>query len=174
MQMVIVNGQPTSGKTKFIELCLEELKGRGEETSSIDYVKHLATEHFNWDGKKTPKSRKFLSDLKDLLTEWDDIPYKKILKAFKAFEYEFEQFGVNHDDAVFFVTCREPKEIQKFKDRLDAKTLLIRRAVVESSSQSNHADSNVFNYKYDYVINNNGNLNELKGKAKGFLQLIRS
>ena len=33
MQMVIVNGQPTSGKTKFIDNKETKLKGRGEQPS---------------------------------------------------------------------------------------------------------------------------------------------
>jgi len=30
-----------------------------------------------WDGGKTPEDRRFLSDLKDALTRWKDVPYNE-------------------------------------------------------------------------------------------------
>lgn len=75
---------------------------------------------------------------------------------------------------VIFVMCREPQEIQKFVDRLGALTLCVRRATVENSETSNHADADIFNFKYDYYIDNNGTLEELEQKAKEFLTLIQN
>lgn len=169
MQIYVINGFPRSGKSSFVSFCLDELCGWGKEVSTVDFVKKLAKE-CGWDGKKTPKSRKFLSDLKDLLTEWDDIPYKEILKEKRIFEYGFEQFDMTADKAFLFIHCREPQEIQKFVDRLGAETILIRRAEVEKLEQSNHADSEIFNFNYDWVIDNNGDLKDLKDKAIKFLK----
>ena len=75
--------------------------------------------------------------------------------------------------AFLFVHCREPQEIQKIKDRLGAYTVLIRREVVETDKQSNHADGNVFNFKYDMTINNDHGLKELQSQADGFVKLMR-
>lgn len=65
--------------------------------------------------------------------------------------------------------CREPEEILRFKNKFNATTLLIKRELMENITQSNDADSNVLNFNYDYVINNNGTLLELKTKAIKFL-----
>ena len=55
---------------------------------------------------------------------------------------------------------------------MNAKTLLMRRAVIENDNQSNHADAEVFNYDYDYIIENNGTLEELEQKAIEFLKQL--
>lgn len=169
MKIFVINGMPLSGKSTFVSFCLDELGAWGKEVSTVDFVKELAKE-CGWDGTKTPLNRKFLSDLKDLLTEWGDVPYKEIIKEKKIWEYGFEQFDIPTKDCFFFIHCREPQEIQKFVDRVNAETILIRRESVESKEQSNHADAEVFNFKYDYEIENNGDLKELKIKAKKFLK----
>lgn len=171
VQVVIVNGMPTSGKSTFVEFCLKKLGSWGREISTVDFVKDIAKQA-GWNGEKNLKNRKFLSDLKDLLTEWDDVPYKKIKEEYDNFNFELEQYDVSNHKAFLFVHCREPQEIQKFKDRLNAFTVLIRRESVESNKQSNHADSNVFEFKYDCEIDNNGSLENLKNKADGFVELM--
>lgn len=171
VQVVIVNGMPTSGKSTFVEFCLERLGPWGREISTVDFVKDIAKQA-GWSGEKNLKNRKFLSDLKDLLTEWNDVPYKKIKEEYDNFNFELGQYDVSNHKAFLFVHCREPQEIQKFKDRLNAFTVLIRRESVECNKQSNHADSEVFNFKYDAVIDNNGSLEELREKAFGFIDLM--
>jgi hypothetical protein len=57
-------------------------------------------------------------------------------------------------------------------DKFNATSLLIRRESVESTEQSNHADSQVMNYEYDYVIENNGTKEELEQKAIEFLHML--
>ena len=170
-KLVIINGMPMSGKSQFVEYCLKILDDYGAEISTVDFVQELAQEA-GWDGVKRPKDRKFLSDLKDLLTEWGNIPYKKIIEFKNGFERCLELFNLDENKGVVFVHCREPEEIQKFVDNENAITLLIRREAVENNKQSNHADSEVFNFKYDYTIENNGTLKDLEKKAHGFLELI--
>ena len=61
--------------------------------STVDKVKEIAAE-CGWDGVKSPKNRKFLSDLKDLLTEWGDVPYKDIERKLYMHEANLsEWFG---------------------------------------------------------------------------------
>ena len=135
--------------------------------STVDLVKEVA-KFCGWNGQKAPKDRKFLSDLKDILTQWDDVPYKDIMNSYLGCKKIWKQLGYNEEKCLYFVMCREPKEIQKFVDRLGAKTLLVRREVVEETAQSNHADKEVFNYNYDITILNNGTLDELNDVAITF------
>ena len=167
MQIVVINGAPTAGKDAFVSLCQKYLLWCGN-FSTVDFVKEVAA-YCGWDGTKTPENRAFLSDLKDLLTEWNDIPYKKIEQAILRYEGEAKIYDFESDDVLCFVHCREPWEIQKFVDRLGAKTLLIRRPEVETNEQSNHADAGVFNYNYDYTIENDGTLWDLEKKAANFI-----
>ena len=168
MKYFIINGRPRSGKDTFVNFCLEELGALGKLISTVDFVKEIAT-RCGWDKTKTPKNRKFLSDLKDLLTNWGDVPYKKTLQEIDMFKFDLDYWDVS-DKGVVFIMCREPKEIERFERELNAKSVLIRRASVEFEQQSNHADSEVLNHKYDYIIENNGTVDELKEKAKEFLK----
>lgn len=170
MKYFIINGRPRSGKDTFVNFCLEELGAFGKLISTVDFVKKIATE-CGWDGTKDLKNRKFLSDLKDLLTNWGDVPYKKTLQEIDMFKFDLDYWDVS-DKGVVFIMCREPKEIERFERELNAKSVLIRRASVEFEQQSNHADSEVLNHKYDYIIENNGTVDELKEKAKEFLKKL--
>lgn len=170
MQIVVINGAPRAGKDQFVSFCQKHLLWCGN-FSTVDFVKEVAT-MCGWDGTKTPKNRAFLSDLKDLLTNWDDVPYKKIVNEICNFCCKAECYDFSSDDVLCFVHCREPKEIAKFVDKMDAKTLLIRRAAVEENTQSNHADAGVFDYRYDYTITNDGTLEELEQKAINFMKKL--
>ena len=157
-----------SGKDTFVHLCQKHLLWCGN-FSTVDFVKEIAT-ICGWDGTKSAENRKFLSDLKDLLTEWNDVPYKKIERAIDLYEGEALSYDFSSDDVLCFIHCREPKEIQKFVDKMGAKTLLVRRPSVENTHQSNHADEQVLEYCYDYTITNDGTIEELEEKAVEFLK----
>ena len=168
MKIYILNGKAGSGKTTFFKLIEEKCRNYVYNYSTVDLVKKVAY-GCGWNGSKTPENRKFLSDLKDLLTEWDDVPYKDCLKEIKRITSLADIYDMEHDDWAIFIDCREPKEIQKFVDRLGAKTIFIDRKI-EDYNASNHADANVENFEYDIVINNNGTLEDLAAVAMNFIK----
>ena len=170
-KIIIVNGSAGSGKDTFVDFCLEILGPYGAKVSTVDFVKYLAVQ-CGWDGTKTLENRKFLSDLKDLLTKWADVPYHKTMCEIENHFFGLGQFDLR-DMGVVFVMCREPEEIQKFVERTGAKTLCIRRKSAEEKTTSNHADAKVLEYEYDYYIDNNHSLEHLKIAAKAFVDLIR-
>ena len=47
--------------------------------STVDFIKFAAAK-FGWEGTKEPKDRKMLSELKRILKEWNDVPYKKTVE----------------------------------------------------------------------------------------------
>jgi hypothetical protein len=180
VKVCVINGAPGSGKTTFENICREKcnmfnrVPGFNKNhmlwidiCSTVDFVKELAFE-CGWDGTKTLKNRKFLSDLKDLLTEWDDVPFKKIEER-----AQLRARDASAVDWILFVDCREPAEIQKLKERLNAITVLIRRDSVESNETSNHADANVMNYNYDLTIFNNSDIIDLENRANDFIKYLR-
>lgn len=127
--------------------------------STIDFVKNLAMAA-GWDGTKSKKNRKFLSDLKDLLTEWQDVPYQEIKRQIKILEEEKTD--------LIFIDCREPEEIKRFVEDYNAMTLLVQRG--ELPIMGNHADDNVLNYQYDITIDNSRGLDELRQEAEIFAE----
>ena len=170
MKIIVINGKPRAGKDLFVTKCQQHLLWC-KNISTVDFVKTIAS-RCGWDGTKSPKNRAFLSDLKDLLSNWDDVPFKKTRQAAELYESEAATYDFPTEDVLVFIHCREPHEIQRFVDEMNAQTLLMRRATVEDAEQSNHADSEVFQYNYDYIINNDGTEEELEQKAIEFLKTI--
>lgn len=183
-KVIVVNGVPRSGKDTFVEICrelLDEDVHKNFNFSTVDFVKEVAT-FCGWNGEKTPHNRKFLSDLKDLLTQWNDIPMKKLQALVRNSDNNRDNrnaintyFGrePSEKDSIIFVMCREPQEIQRIKEQFDCITLLIRRESVENIEQSNHADAQVFDYNYDFMIYNNSDIIELTEQAKSFLTFLK-
>lgn len=169
MKIIVINGQPRAGKDQFVTFCQKHCYWCFN-ISTVDFVKEVAMT-CGWDGTKTPKNREFLSNLKDLLTEWNDVPYKKVEREIQLAAGRMESHNFNPDtDGIVFIHCREPEEIARFVEEMGAKSLLMRRPAVESNEQSNHADSEVFNFDYDYTMVNDGSLFDLEVKAVHFLQ----
>lgn len=171
-KVVVVNGAPGSGKTSFEQAGIEYLGYKScKMRSTVDKVKKIA-ELCGWNGEKDLKSRKFLSDLKDILTEYNDLPHRDIVDFLEDWKQQASFNGSFYHKHVLFVDSREPEDIERFKQELNATTLLIRRADAEGQSTSNHADANVFNYNYDYIINNDGTLDDLAKEVKKFIDLL--
>ena len=170
MKIIAINGCPGAGKDLFIKMC-QKAHPSVHNLSTVDYVKEVA-QMVGWDGKKTEKGRKFLSDLKDAMTEYDDIPFKKVIGKINVVLSSYRRFGQSLDDVIFFVHCREPQELKKFVDRFGARTLLIRRSIAEDKMHSNHADNNVFDFDYDYTYMNEYDLDKLEEDATAFIKWI--
>ena len=171
MKVVIINGIGGSGKDTFVKFCQELLETDGLfnrclNISTVDYVKEIAG-YCGWRGEKDPASRKFLSDLKKAMTEWRDLPVIDIKGQLNRFSQICKWSGV--EDTVAFVHCREPEEIARLVKELNATTLLVRRESAESVQQINDSDNNVLNYSYDYIVRNEGTLDDLKESARVFL-----
>lgn len=174
LRVVIVNGKPGVGKTTFEKLARGILGDAFcESRSTVDKVKELAVE-IGWKGEKDLKTRKLLSDLKDICTEYNDMPVTDIIKYLNIWESDLKYYNVSGRPHVFFIDDREPEHIQRLKEKLNAVTVLIRRPGDEDIETSNHADKNVFNYNYDWVINNNGSLGDLEEETERFINWLFS
>ena len=115
-----------------------------------------------WDGGKTEKDRRFLSDIMDLSTEYNDSPFQDVLSIVADFKNNLIE------DSVLVIDMRDPKDIERAVKTFGAKTMLIRNPRVEKI-ESNHADRDVENYEYDYIIENDGTLEQLDTVARLFV-----
>ncbi len=158
-KIVIINGSGGVGKDTFVEFCSEYAKVKN--ISSVDKVKEAAKILVNWNGEKDEKSRKFLADLKKMSIDYNNYPITYIKE-------QAEEFLKDADQEIMFIHIRETSEIAKVKELLDVKSLLISSNRVEKIV-SNSSDANVENYEYDYYIQNDGTLDELKIKAEKFV-----
>lgn len=153
-QTFIINGSGGVGKDTFVSFVADNFSTMN--VSSVDKVKEIAR-IIGWNGAKTERDRKFLSDLKLLCTDYCDMPLNSMKEKFKEFNND-EHYNF------LFLHIREPEEIEKAKVAFNAKTILIKNDSVKHIT-SNMADENVYNYDYDVVINNNGSLEELMNKS---------
>lgn len=74
-KVIVINGMGGVGKSTFVSLC-HEIDPMVIETSTVDFVKEIALQA-GWDGIKDEAGRRFLSDLKDAMERYKDIPNKK-------------------------------------------------------------------------------------------------
>lgn len=153
----IVNGMARAGKDTFAEILGEMVDVR--KISSIDKIKMIAGV-CGWHGGKDEIDRRFLSDLKCLLTGYNDLPFKSILEAVCTFNKDVIR-------QVMLIDIREPEEIERAKVAFNAKTVFIENNRVDKIV-SNMADAGVYNYEYDYIVKNNGTLEEFRENIKAF------
>lgn len=158
--IVVINGMGGCGKDTFISYV--EKYAKVFNFSSVDKVKEIAT-MVGWTGKKEEKDRKFLSDLKKLTTEYNDMAFNSVKEA-------VDKFNCSNDE-IMFIHIREPEEIERAVKFFGAKTLLIRRDDIKTIT-SNYSDASVENYNYDYIIDNNS-LEDLLSKAEKFVDDLK-
>ena len=159
-KIYITNGSGGNGKDTFAEFLSKYISVF--KYSSIDLVKEMYETIGIDRNNKDEKKRKLYSDTKDMLTKYDDIPFKdiaSIVSDFKNNKIEAE---------VLLIDIREPDEIARAVEVFGAKTILMKNPKVEKIT-SNHADANVENYEYDYIIENDGTLEQLEKVAKIFV-----
>ena len=159
-KIFILNGSGGVGKDTFVDLVSNYIPTI--HFSSVTKVKEIA-KVIGWDGGKTEKDRKFLSDLKILCTEYNNLPFNSMKEMVAEF--------LNGDANALFIDIREPNEIEIAKQAFNAETVLVKRDSVTHIT-SNMADANVYNYQYDHIIENNGSIKDLDNTAKKFVDKL--
>ena len=169
-KIIIINGKGASGKDTFVNYVGNYIKT--ENYSSVDLIKKIA-KHLGYNGGKSNKDRKFLSDLKMLSSNYNDLPYIDVVE--KILEFLYTRDNTNQ---LLFIHVREPEEIQRLidfatKSNIDISTLLIKRNGKNFNSENitygNFADDNAENYDYDNIIENNKDLEHLQNLAKSYI-----
>ena len=159
--VVVINGAGGVGKDTMCGFVAKEYKVRN--VSSVDPIKAIAR-MAGWDGDKSDKSRKMLSDLKMLFTQYNDL----------CLRYIKEQYGLFllSDEQVMFVHIREPEEIARFVAVAPEhiKTLLITNSAKELHVYQNASDDNVERYDYDGQYDNCLSLEETEAAFMKFFR----
>ena len=161
-KVFVINGVGTSGKGEFVSRLGKYIPTYGY--SIVDLPKQAA-KVLGWDGGKTEKDRKFLSDIMDLSDSYNDAPFKDVVEIIA----DFKSNRIETD--VLVVDMRDPKDIARAVETFGAETILVRKPDVKKI-KSNHADANVENYEYDYIIENDGTLEQLDKMAYLFSEQV--
>lgn len=171
MEIVVINGTGGSGKDSFVKEVTNLLgEKRCYNYSTIDFVKYVAVVG-GWKGDKTPKDRKFLSDLKRAFVEWNDTPYQVTEREIEMAANIFHENG-HYSDSVMFIHCREPEEIDRLVNNFMAHTLLVKRAAADKVHQINDSDNGVYDYNYECIVENDGTLEDLNDAARTYLTKV--
>ena len=163
-KVIIVNGSGGVGKTTFETMIAGHLPAY--KYSSIDIVKDMTEVCGINRNDKDEDTRKLWSDIKKLLIAYDDIPYKDVAKVIDDF---------NNDDMpheLLLIDIREPEEIERAKYEFNAITVLVVNNNVKHII-SNASDRRVFDFEYDFVIDNSGDLNNLEEEVKRFIEWLK-
>lgn len=166
--VIIINGKGGSGKDTICDILNKHYHTK--RISTITKVKQVARLMFGWKGEKSLKGRKFLSDLKDLWTDYNDGPFIYAINEFQ----KFAEKPVAAYNEILIIHVREPSEIKKIKDRIDfigtvpCVTLLIKSPRTENVEYGNEADDLVNKYPYDFRYANVAPLNEVDEDFMGF------
>lgn len=158
--VIIINGTGGAGKDTLCSLAEKHYKVKN--ISAITPIKDIAR-NCGWSGEKDAKSRKFLSDLKKVVIEYNDFPTKYLYSEYKKF--------VESEDKILFVHIREKEEIEKFKTLVTLRciTLLVDRQTLSAEKWGNTSDDEVKNYKYDFYFNNSQALSITEQRFVSFL-----
>ncbi|MCM1222628.1 MAG: hypothetical protein NC548_50015 [Lachnospiraceae bacterium] len=162
--IIVVNGKGGVGKDTICDIVNHFF--RSKHISAITPIKEIAT-HCGWDGEKTPKSRKFLSDLKSIVMDYNQYPTKYLVQ-------QVCEFMVDDKTDILFVDIRESGQINlfandvKYATGMDVKTLLVKSNRTEDVKYGNTSDDDVDQYPYDYTFHNDGDLDLLEEKVWHF------
>lgn len=162
--VIILNGSGGTGKGEFVKALKKHR--RVLVISSVDEIKKVA-EMLGWDGGKTEKDRKLLSDLLLMSTAYNDRPFKYICEYIDYFLYHTDNFDI------LSIDIRDIFQIKKVVDNFYVTTILMRNGRVQPIV-SNEADANVENYDYDYILENNGTLEDLEFEAVKFVYKLEN
>lgn len=160
-RVIIVNGVARCGKDTFVNYLVDLLDKPTFKLSSIDKIKQFTSAILGVEQDKTDKYRKFLSNIKDEWTEYNDGPFKHMVSLIDKYMGDFKT-------SVVTVMVREPDEIEKLERHYgdDCVTVLISRTGIETPN--NHADEDVQDYDYDIYIDNSGSIDDFKKEIEFF------
>lgn len=158
IKVIIISGIDAFSKNNFKDFIKKYDKektniDRFGETGINNRVKFIATT-CGWRESTSKKDKEFLENLRILLQNYNDLPYKTTYNFIKR----TEQTIANNTELnpYIFVEVEDTVDIERLVKDFDCITVLIQN------------DNSNYNYNYDYVIDNNGVLKDLQAAAKLF------
>jgi len=160
---IIINGQCYSGKDTFVEYCGQYVPCNN--ISTVDTLRNIANQVFYYDHNvksidKCKQYRNFIHQLKKMVKKYNPNYFKYCVND------RLRKNNLN------FIHCREEKEFKDYGKCI--KVLVVNPNSNQSDTELSDIDkSHNFNdLMYDHIILNDGDLDQLKEKAKIFTNMF--
>lgn len=173
MNIILVSGKSHSGKGTASEKIEQILKNQNKHVircSLSTYIRQIAKTDFYWNGIDTLESRIFMSEVYRIGTNF--YPYHM---ARRVWERDIQPYA-NKDTIAIIESFREKVNydyfVELFKQRIidDILTIRIIRPKfddIKDEKQKQHvSETDLDNFNFDYVVENNGTIEELEEKLK--------
>ncbi len=159
---IVINGKGGVGKDTICDIVSKNFPTMS--VSAITPIKEIALK-YGWSGEKDLKSRRFLSELKRVFTEYNDLSTNYLLSKHK-------EFLSDENLEIIFVHIREADQIEAFLEKIDnfKTTLLIKKR--DLPIYNNVSDDNAENFSYSYTYMNDKSIEKLEEDFMDFFQNI--
>ena len=162
---ILISGKARHGKDTTANMLYDEFKKKGKKTLIIHYadlLKYICKQYFGWDGNKDEKGRTILQEV------GTDNIRKNYPDFWVKFVADFIMCFPNRWDYVIVPDTRFPNEASHIVDRgFNAFLLRVNRGgdfvSPLSEEQQRHASETALdNADFDFVIHNDGTLQDLR------------
>ena len=179
----IINGSGGVGKDTFIKF-LDEIifrnGGRLYNYSSIEPIfrmyqrlnnkTHFKSELYRDD--KEEQLRYIYSKTKEMLDNCYDFTLKTVSTEIEDFLKKTLHDKNNEFSDILIIHVREPKNIEKIVNKFNIAHAILMENNNVKPIITNDSDKNVKNYNYDILIENNGDIDDLRNIAKLFINRL--
>jgi|APSaa5957512622_1039677.scaffolds.fasta_scaffold76336_2 hypothetical protein len=168
--VIVVNGVSRSGKDTFIDYLAKKTQLLLRHSTIQRVFTALINSSMIVNGKKGKKEREFLASVKQAWITYSNGPLQEVTNKVDHLEEQYK--FMQHIGNIFLtVQVREITEITKLKDHF--KEDLVSLLVVRDSVDPQHVtDEYVEDWDYDFVVSNNGSLEQLESQVDGFLTFL--
>lgn len=175
-KIFIASGKANSGKDTTCELINNYIKLKGLKSVNLQfssYIKMYAKVITGWNGSEDTKPRSLLQELgTDVIRKNinEDFFINRIIEDIKVYSYYF--------DVITISDARFPKELDSIKNNFkDVYKINIKRPNFENNlndvQRAHVTETALDNYNdYDYVVVNDGTINDLNDKIKQIVDKV--
>lgn len=177
-KIFIISGKARNGKDSTYEIMKKHLEFYNEKCLRVaygDYVKFIARQYLNWNGKKDEKGRQILQELgtERVRKELNKPDYwvDRVIDVIKIVGNEYKY--------IFITDARFPNEIELIKQAFPnmVETIRVSRkdfiSPLTEEQQKHISETALDDYKFDYCIESENGLNNLETKILNTFNFIK-
>lgn len=174
MKVICISGKAQHGKDTTAAILKELLEGNGKRVMIAhfaDLLKYICKTYFGWDGKKGERGRHILQYV------GTDVIRARSPDYWADFIVNFLSMFQDEWDYVLLPDCRFPNEYELFKHSgLDTVLVRVERpnfvSPLTPEQQAHKSETALDGYKFDYIIQNDRGLDELRDCVKALIDEI--